>query len=323
MFDKSFLRALAASLFLAGAYPAAAQTYPSKPVRIILPFAPGGSLDALGRVVFDRMSQQSGHQFVIDYRPGASGNIGTELAARAAPDGYTNLLNTLPLVVNPSLFRKLPFDVQKDFAPVSLIASAPFVMVVHPSVPAKTVKEFIALAKSHPGKLNYSSAGVGTNLHVAAELFKNLSKTDIVHIGYKGGGPALIALLSGEAELSFLSIPTVTGHMQTGKLRGLALTGIKRVASLPKLPTVAESGVPGYEFSSWWGVLSPAGTPPATVAALNDYITKAVRSPDVSKRFTAEDTEIIASSPQQFATHINSELARWAKVIRDNKIEPQ
>jgi tripartite-type tricarboxylate transporter receptor subunit TctC len=323
MFSRPLIKVLAASFVIAAAFPAAAQTYPSKPVRIILPFAPGGSLDALGRIVFDRMSQQSGHQFVIDYRPGASGNIGTELVARAAPDGYTNLLNTLPLVVNPSLFRKLPFDVQKDFAPVSLIASAPFVMVVHPSVPAKTVKEFIALAKSHPGKLNYSSAGIGTNLHVAAELFKNLSRTDIVHIGYKGGGPALIALLSGEAELSFLSIPTVTGHMQTGKLRGLGVTGLKRVASLPKLPTVAESGVPGYEFASWWGVLAPAGTPAATVAALNEHITKAVRSPEVSKRFTAEDTDIIASSPQQFAAHINSELARWAKVVRDNRIEPQ
>ncbi|MDB5902080.1 MAG: hypothetical protein JWM26_958 [Betaproteobacteria bacterium] len=323
MFSRLLIKVLAASLAIAAACPAAAQTYPTKPVRIILPFAPGGSLDALGRIVFDRMSQQSGHQFVIDYRPGASGNIGTELVARSVPDGYTNLLNTLPLVVNPSLFRKLPFDVQKDFAPVSLIASAPFVMVVHPSVPAKTVKEFIALAKSHPGKLNYSSAGVGTNLHVAAELFKNLSRTDIVHIGYKGGGPALIALLSGEAELSFLSIPTVTGHMQTGKLRGLGVTGLKRVASLPKLPTVAESGVPGYEFASWWGVLSPAGTPAAIVAALNEHITKAVRSPEVSKRFTAEDTDIIASSPQQFAAHINSELARWAKVVRDNRIEPQ
>jgi tripartite-type tricarboxylate transporter receptor subunit TctC len=323
MFSRPLIKVLAASFVIAAAFPAAAQTYPSKPVRIILPFAPGGSLDALGRIVFDRMSQQSGHQFVIDYRPGASGNIGTELVARSAPDGYTNLLNTLPLVVNPSLFRKLPFDVQKDFAPVSLIASAPFVMVVHPSVPAKTVKEFIALAKSHPGKLNYSSAGVGTNLHVAAELFKNLSRTDIVHIGYKGGGPALIALLSGEAELSFLSIPTVTGHMQTGKLRGLGVTGLKRVASLPKLPTVAESGVSGSEFASWWGVLAPAGTPAATVAALNEHITKAVRSPEVSKRFTAEDTDIIASSPQQFAAHINSELARWAKVVRDNKIEPQ
>src|SRR3954469_23763972 len=225
---KQLIGAYAAALAFGAASFAAAHAYPTKPVRIILPFAPGGSLDALGRVVFDKMSQQSGHQFVIDYRPGASGNIGTELAARAAPDGYTNLLNTLPLVVNPSLFKKLPFDVAKDFAPVSLIASAPFVMVVHPSVPAKTVKEFIALARSHPGKLNYSSAGVGTNLHVAAELFKNLTKTDIVHIGYKGGGPALIATLSGEAQLSFLSIPAALPHMQAGRLRALATTGAKR-----------------------------------------------------------------------------------------------
>ncbi|HEX2827542.1 MAG TPA: tripartite tricarboxylate transporter substrate binding protein [Burkholderiales bacterium] len=319
---KPLVRAVAAAFAFGAASLSLAQAYPTKPVRIILPFAPGGSLDSMGRLVFDKASQQSGHQFVIDYRPGASGNIGTELVARAAPDGYTNLINTLPLVVNPSMFKKLPFDVAKDFAPVSLIASAPFVMVVHPSVPAKTVKEFIALAKSHPGKLNYSSAGIGTNLHVAAELFKNLTKTDIVHIGYKGGGPALIALLSGEAELSFLSIPTVAGHMATGKLRGLAVTGTKRVASLPKLPTVAET-VPGYEFASWWGVLAPAGTPPAIVNALNEHIAKAVRAPDVMKRFKDEDTDVIASSPAQFAAHIKTELARWAKVVRDNKIEPQ
>jgi tripartite-type tricarboxylate transporter receptor subunit TctC len=319
---KPLVRAVAAAFAFGTASLAAAQAYPSKPVRIILPFSPGGSLDALGRIVFDKMSQ-GGHQFIIDYRPGASGNIGTELAARAAPDGYTMLLNTLPLVVNPSMFKKLPFDVVKDFAPVSLIASAPFVMVVHPSVPAKTVKEFIALAKAQPGKLNYSSAGIGTNLHVAAELFKNLTHTDIVHIGYKGGGPALTALLSGEVELSFLSIPTVAQHMESGRLRGLGVTGLKRVASLPKLPTLNESGVPGYEFESWWGVLAPAGTPPAIINTLNGLIAKAVRSPDVAGRFREQATEVIASSPAQFSAHIKKELARWAKVVKDNHIEPQ
>jgi tripartite-type tricarboxylate transporter receptor subunit TctC len=302
---------------------AVAQTYPTHAVRIILPFPPGGSLDALGRIVFDKMSQLVGQQVIIDYRPGASGNIGTELVARATPDGYTNLLNTLPLVVNPSLYRKLPFDVVKDFAPVSPIASAPFVLVVHPSVPVKSVKELVALARSQPGTLNYSSAGIGTNLHVAAELFKNLTKTDMVHVAYKGGGPALVATLSGEAGLSFLGVLPVIPYMQSGKLRGLGITSTMRAASLPKLPTIAESGVPGYEFSSWWGVLAPAATPPAIIATLNDAVVKATRAPDVSKRFAEEGVEIIASSPAQFASHIKSELTRWAKVVRDNRIEPQ
>jgi tripartite-type tricarboxylate transporter receptor subunit TctC len=308
---------------LVGIHDATAQTYPAKAVRVIVPFAPGGSLDVVGRVVFDGMSRLMGQQVVMDFRPGASGNIGTELVARAAPDGYTMLLNTLPLVVNPSMYRKLPFDVVRDLAPVSLIGAAPFVLVVHPSVPAKSVKDLIALAKSQPGKLNYASAGIGTNLHVAVELLKNLTKTDIVHIGYKGGGPALIATLSGEADLSILSIPAALPHMQSGRLRALATTGGKRTPSLAQLPTIAESGVAGYEFSSWWGVLAPAGTPAPAIATFNDYVVKATRTPEVSRRFADEGVETIASSPEQFGAHIKRELARWAKVVKDNRIEPQ
>jgi tripartite-type tricarboxylate transporter receptor subunit TctC len=323
MFKTFSLRLTVLTFILAVALPAAAQTYPTRAVRVIVPFAPGGSLDVVGRVVFDKMSQLMGQQVVMDFRPGASGNIGTELAARATPDGYTLLLNTLPLVVNPSLYRKLPFDVAKDLAPVSLIGSAPFVLVMHPSLPVKSVKELVALAKSQPGKLNYASAGIGTNLHVAAELFKNLSNTDIVHIGYKGGGPALVATLSGETSLSFLSIPAALPHMQSGRLRALATTGAKRTSSLPNLPTIAEGGVPGYEFSSWWGVLAPAGTPPAVVSTFNDYVAKATKTPEVSKRFADEGVETIASSPEQFGAHIKRELARWAKVVKDNRIEPQ
>jgi tripartite-type tricarboxylate transporter receptor subunit TctC len=302
---------------------AVAQAYPAKPVRVIVPFAPGGSLDVVGRVVFDSVSRLIGQQVIMDFRPGASGNIGTELVARAAPDGYTLLLNTLPLVVNPSMYRKLPFDVVKDFAPISLIGTAPFVLVVHPSVPAKSVKELVALAKSRAGKLNYASAGIGTNLHVAVELLKNLTKTDILHIGYKGGGPALIATLSGEADLSILSIPAALPHMQSGRLRALATTGAKRSPSLPQLPTVAEAGVPGYDFSSWWGVLAPAATPAGAIATFNEYVVKATRTPEVSKRFADEGVETIASSPEQFAAHIKRELARWAKVVKDNRIESQ
>ena len=322
MWRKPLATILAALSLIAAAQPADAQNYPTRAVRVIVPFAPGGSLDVVGRVLFDKMSQLIGQQVVMDFRPGASGNIGTELAARAAPDGYTLLLNTLPLVVNPSLYRKLPFDVAKDLAPISLIGSAPFVLVIHPSLPVKSVKELVALAKAQPGKLNYASAGIGTNLHVAAELFKNLSKTDIVHIGYKGGGPALVATLSGETSLSFLSIPAALPHMQAGRLRALATTGAKRTPSLPDLPTIAEA-VPGYEFSSWWGVLAPAGTPPAAIATFNDHVVKATRTPEVRKRFGDEGVEIIASSPEQFGAHIKRELARWAKVVKDNHIEPQ
>ena len=320
---RNVLAAFVAASWTISTMPAEAQNYPVRAVRVIVPFAPGGSLDVVGRVLFDKMSQLIGQQVVMDFRPGASGNIGTELAARATPDGYTLLLNTLPLVVNPSLYRKLPFDVSKDLAPISLIGSAPFVLVVHPSLPVKSVKDLVAFAKSQPGKLNYASAGIGTNLHVAAELFKNLSKTDIVHIGYKGGGPALVATLSGETGLSFLSIPAALPHMQAGRLRALATTGAKRTPSLPDLPTIAEAGVPGYEFSSWWGVLAPAGTPAAVIATFNDYVVKATRTPDVRKRFGDEGVDIIASSPEQFGTHIKRELVRWAKVVKDNHIEPQ
>jgi tripartite-type tricarboxylate transporter receptor subunit TctC len=322
MLARRFLAALVFAC-IASPPPALAQSYPTHAVRVIVPFAPGGSLDVVGRVLFDKMSQLIGQQVIMDFRPGASGNIGTELAARATPDGYTLLLNTLPLVVNPSLYRKLPFDVVKDLAPISLIGSAPFVLVIHPSLPVKSVKDLIALARSQPGKLNYASAGIGTNLHVAAELFKNLTKTDIVHIGYKGGGPALVATLSGETSLSFLSIPAALPHMQAGRLRALATTGAKRTPSLPDLPTIAEAGVPGYEFSSWWGVLAPSGTPGPAIATFNDYVVKATRTPEVRKRFADEGVEIIASSPEQFGAHIKRELARWAKVVRDNHIEPQ
>ena len=312
----------AAGCLLASALNAAAQPYPSHVVRIILPYPPGGSMDALGRMVFDRVSQALGQQFVIDYRPGASGNIGSEIAARSAPDGHTLLLNTLPFVVNPSLYKKMPFDTIRDFAPVSLLATSPFVLVVHPSVPAKTVAEFIALAKKQSGKLNYSSAGVGTNLHVAAELFKNLTKTEIVHVPYKGGGAALIATVGGEADLSFIGIQPAFPHIQANKLRALGITTVKRASSLPDLPSISES-VPGYEFSSWWGLLAPAATPPAIVQLLSEQIAKAARTPEIAKRFEQDGVDTVAGTPAQFAASIKSDIARWAKVIKDNRIEPQ
>lgn len=298
--------------------PAGAQSYPNRPIRVIVPNPPGGTLDIVGRLLSPKMTETLGQSVIIDNRPGADTNIGTEFVARAAGDGYTVLLNTVPLVVNPSLSSKLPFNVTNDFAPVSLIVSVPFVLVVHPSVPARSVKEFIALAKSHPGKLNYGSAGNGSNLHVAAELFKNLTATNLVHIQYKGGGPALLAVLSGEVDLSFLSVSAVVPHAKAGKIRALGMTGTRRSPVLPELLTIAESGVPGYEFTSWVGALVPAKTPANIVTVLNDSITKSVRSPDLAKRFTDEGVDIIASTPAQFAAYLKGELVRWAKVVKES-----
>lgn len=316
MLNKSLIRLLAACFVLAAAPQAQAQSFPARAIRMIVPFPPGGSLDVVARPLALKMSELMGQPVVVDYRTGASGNIGTEITVRAPADGYTIMITTIPLVVNPSLYSKLPFDVAKDLAPVSLLAASPFVLVVHPSVPAKSVKELIALARARPGKLNYASAGNGTNLHVAAELFKNLTGTDIVHVPYKGGGPALAAILGGEADLSFLGVVPVVPYVKAGKMRALGITSTRRSPILPALPTIAESGVPGYEFASWYGVLAPAGTPAAVVKILNDYIVKAMRSPDLAERVAREGADIIASSPAQFDAHIKAELVRWAKVVK-------
>ena len=296
----------------------AADGFPERPLRMIVPFPPGGSVDVVARIAGQKMTEIAGQSIVVDNRAGASGNIGTELAARAPADGYTIMMTTIPLVVNPSLFSKIPYDVARDFAPVSLIAAAPFVLAVHPSLPAKSVKELVALAKARPGQLNYASAGSGTNLHIAAELFKNLSGTSIVHVPYKGGGPALTALLGGEAQLSFLGVVAVVPHVKSGKMRALALTAAKRSAVLPDLPTIAEAGVPGYEFASWYGVLAPAGTPALRITKLHDILVKSLRSPDLAGRMAAEGADIIAGSPQQFASYLKTELAKWAKVVKDS-----
>lgn len=313
---------LAAACAVTGAAAVAqAVDFPNRPTRMIVPFPPGGSLDPFARLLSQKLVESMGQHVVVDYRPGASGNIGMEIAARAAPDGYTVVINTLPLVVNPSLFSKLPFDVTKDFAPVSLLAAAPFVLVVHPSVPAASVKELTALARARPGQLNYSSAGSGTNLHVAAELFKNLTKVNIVHVPYKGGGPALAALLGGEAQISFLAVTIVAPHIGAGKVRALGVTAVKRTPVLPDVPTISEAGIPGYEFAAWYGVLIPAGTPARIVSIWNGSIVKALRLPDVAERIGREGADIIASSSAQFGAYLKTELAKWAKVVKDNGLK--
>ncbi|HUP93601.1 MAG TPA: tripartite tricarboxylate transporter substrate binding protein [Burkholderiales bacterium] len=300
---------------------AEAQNYPIRPMRVVIPNPPGGTLDITARLIGPKMTEVTGQALIIDNRPGADTNIGTEIVARAPADGYTMLLQTVPFVVNPSIFRKLPFDVVNDFAPVSLMVSVPFVLVVNNAVPAKSVKELIALAKAQPGKLSYASAGNGSNLHVAAELFNNLTGTKMLHVQYKGGGPALVAVLGGEVSLSYLSVPAAAPHIKAGKLRGIAATGTQRTPVLPDLPTVAESGVAGYEFTTWVGVLVPRATPAATVNALNGHITKAVKSPDLTARFADQGADVIASTPAQFAAFIKSEMARWAKVVKENGIK--
>ncbi|OGA55418.1 MAG: hypothetical protein A3F74_19360 [Betaproteobacteria bacterium RIFCSPLOWO2_12_FULL_62_58] len=309
---------LIALVCAAGGATAWAQTkeFPARPVRVVVPVPPGGSLDVMARIVSPKWGELMGQNVIIDYRPGANTIVGSELVARSPADGYTLLINTLPFVVNPSLYPKMPFDTERDFAPVSLLGSSPFVLVVHPSVPAKSVKELIALAKAQPGKLNYSSAGNGSNLHVAAELFKNLTGTNIVHVPYGGGGPALIAILNGEAGVSFLSLVAVTGHVANGRMRALGITSARRSKVMPQLPSIAEQGVPGYEFGAWFGVYAPAATPAPLIRTLNDAITRALRDPGVAERFDKEGAEIVGSSPDGLAKHVKAELALWAKVVK-------
>jgi len=309
---------LAAACAAAGGAPLAqAQPFPSRPVRVIIPFPSGGSVDDVMRIVGARMTEMTGQNVIIDSRPGASGNVGTDLAAHAAPDGYTVLATTLPLVVNPSLFTKLNYDVTRDFAPVTLLAAAPFVLVVHPSLPVDSVKEFIAYVRVRPGELNYASAGSGTNLHVAAELFKNMAKLNIVHVPYKGGGPALAALLGGETHLSFIGVLAVVQHVKSGRLRALGVTAAKRFPVLAEIPTIAESGLPGYEFTSWYGVLAPQATPADRVVALNGHFRNALRAPDMGERFARVGADVIASTPEEFGKYLRVELVKWAKVVKE------
>jgi tripartite-type tricarboxylate transporter receptor subunit TctC len=302
---------------------AAAQDYPSKPIRLIVPFPPGGGNDTMARTVGHQLTAALGQQVVIDNRAGAGGIIGAETAAKAAPDGYTLFLGGVGSHgINPNLHAKLPYDPVRDFAPVTLIASAPLILVVHPSVPAKSVKELIQLAKAKPGQLNFASNGAGGSSHLAAEMFKMMTATAMVHVPYKGLSPALTDLLSGQVQLMFSSTVAILPQVRAGRLRSLALTAAKRSPALPDVPTVAESGVAGYETASWYGVLAPAGTPQPIVDRLNREIVRIVQLPEVRERLAAEGAEPVGNSPEEFAAHIKRELARWAKVIRQARIQP-
>ena len=300
---------------------ALAQSYPAKPIRLIVPFAAGGGNDNVARLVGKHLSDSLGQQLVIDNRPGAGGVLGAELAAKAVPDGYTLFLGGVGShAVNPNLNVSLPYDPIRDFAPVALLAQAPLVLVVHPSVPADSITAFVALARSRPGQLNYASNGNGSSSHLAAVMFDSMTGVDMVHVPYKGLSPALTDLLSGRVQLMFSSVVAILPHIKAGKLRGLAVTGSRRLASMPNLPTIAESGMPGYEASSWYGVLAPAGTPREIVARLNAELVKALEQPEVRTSLLAEGAEPIGGTPEQFAAHIRSEKERLGKLIREAKI---
>jgi tripartite-type tricarboxylate transporter receptor subunit TctC len=310
--------ALAGLALLAPAAPAAQTDYPARPIRLLVPFPPGGGADTLARIVTPKLTDRMGQTWVVDNRGGAAGNLATEIVATAQPDGYSVLLGfNTALAVNPTLYPKLPFNVLRDLQPVTKLASAQYILVVHPAVQAATLSEFIALAKSLPGKLNYASAGVGSPLHLAAEMFKLRAGVDLVHVPYKGGGPAAAALLGGEVQVLFGSVASTLPQVKAGKLRALAVTGLKRSAVAPALPTIAESGFPGFEVTSWYSLLVPAKTPRAIVKRVYDEALRAVRLPDVQEALGRQGLEVETSaSPEQFAAQIKAETAAWANVIR-------
>jgi len=301
-----------------------AQVYPVKPIRMIVAYPPGGGTDIVGRTLAQKLGESLGQSVVVENRGGASGNIGTELAARAAPDGYTILMgNVAPNAINVSLFKELPFDPVADFAPVSLVASTPNILVVHPSTRARTVKEVIALAKAKPGAFNFASAGVGSSSHLAGELFRILASADIVHVPYKGAGPAMVDVLSGQVQLYFATMPAAMPHVKTGKLAPVAVTSARRSQALPDLPTIAESGVPAYEASTWYGVLAPAHTPSAVVARLHGDIAKILADAALHARLADQGFDPVGNSPEEFGAYIKSEILKWGKVIRDAGIRPE
>jgi tripartite-type tricarboxylate transporter receptor subunit TctC len=297
-----------------------AQTYPERPVRLVVPFPPGGSVDVVARALTPKLSERMGQQVVIENRSGASGIIGTELVAHAKPDGYTLLINTIPLVTNSFLYKQVPYDPFTDFLPVSWLCSSPGTLVINPSVPARSVRELLQLAKSKPGALNYSAAGAGTNPHLTGELFNYMGNVDIVAVQYKGGGPSLLAALSGEVGISYPNISEAIPHMKSGKLIVLGVGSAKRSPALPDVPTIAEAGLPGYEFVTWHGVVAPKGTPAAIVSLLNTRIRETLTAPEQTRFFEQMGFEIVASSPEEFAAHLKRESEKWGKVIKERHI---
>jgi tripartite-type tricarboxylate transporter receptor subunit TctC len=308
------LLAALAGLLVAGM--ALAQPYPSKPVRLVVPFPPGGPADSVARILAQKLNEVLGQQVVVDNRAGAGGVVGTEIAARSAPDGYTLTIGSIGThAINQTLYRKLPYNVVRDFQPIARLSDAPNILAVHPSFPAKSVKELIALAKARPGQIMYASAGAGTSTHIAAVLFEYLGHVKLVHVPYKGGGPALIDVVAGQVPVTFATAASVSPHTKSGRLRGLAITGSQRSTLLRDLPTIAESGLPGYEMINWLGLFAPTGTPRAVVDKLSVESLRIVRLPEVSERLNAQGAEPSPLNTDEFTPFVKREVEKWAKVV--------
>ena len=314
---RDFLQvAGAGTLTAALPHQAFAQVYPNKPIKFVVGFAPGGATDVIGRLMAKKIGDALGQAVVIENKPGGSSNIGAEAVARAAPDGYTFYVCAITSAINVSLFPKLPFDFAKDFEPVAFFANVPNILVVHPSVQARTVKELIDLARAQPGKLSYASSGSGTSIHLSAELFKMIAKVDMVHIPYKGSGPAMIDMVGGQVQVMFDNMPSALPHIKAGKLRALAVTSAQRSPSAPDVPTMGEAGVNGFDVQSWFGLVAPKGTPKDIVARINTEAVKALGTADIKERFM--DLGAVASpmSPEGFGDYIRAEIARWSEVVK-------
>jgi tripartite-type tricarboxylate transporter receptor subunit TctC len=302
---------------------AGAQQYPSKPVRFILPFPAGGPTDILGRIIGQKFAEQLGQPVVPENRPGAGGNVGTEYGAKQPPDGYAIVLASPSLEISPTLYKKLGYDPIKDFAPISLVAEIPNVLLVHPSVPARTLKELVALARAHPGKLNFGSGGLGTSNHLGSEMLKGLEKINMLHVPYKGSNQAMLGMMSGEVDMVVIGIPPALPQIQAGKVRALAVLSEKRVPALPNVPTAKEAGVPNYVVMTTYGILVPAGTPRDIVARLNADWLKIAAMPDTKDKMRQAGYEAMSGTPEQYGEFIKSEIVRWAKVIKDANVHIQ
>jgi len=312
----------AAGLLLALTTAVAAQDYPNKPVRLIIPFPPGGSNDVVGRMIGTQLSERLGKQVIVDNRAGAGGVVGTELAASAPKDGYTILIISMAHAVNPWLY-KLPYDPIKAFTPISILASGPNVVAVHPGLPVNSIKELVAVAKQKPGELQYASAGIGSFQHLGGELFKLEAGVDMLHVPFKGGGPAMIDVIGGHTKLVFSSLVQTTPHIRSGKLKALGVGGSKRNAVLPEVPTVAESGVPSYEAVNWWGLVAPAGTPAPVIERLHKAVQEVQSSAEVQKQFASEGGEIVRMSAAEFGTFMVKEMTKWERVVKQGGIKAE
>lgn len=297
--------------------------YPNRTIRLIVPASPGGGTDFTARLIAQRLSALLNQSVVVENRAGASGNIGAELVARAAPDGYSLVMPITSFPMNPSLFKKMPFDTERDFAPVVLASVAPLYLVVNPSVPVNSVSELIALAKAKPDALNYANSGRGTSAHLAGELFKRMAGIEMTSLPYKGGGPAVIDLIAGQVQVYFSTIPAAIAHVQTGKLRGLAVTSSKRVEQIPNVPTVAESGLPGFEVVGWFGIFAPAGTPAPIIGRLNTEINRILKEPQTRDQFAGHGLVPGGGTPDELGTFLKTELTRWGTLIRSIGINPE